>query len=89
MIFERGSSKQQTSNDYNEQAEREKKAREKQVLISKNQLLEERVRILESYGSNEEYWYSGQPAQKMCMNQARTKQAKAIKFQKVEIGRAH
>ena len=86
-IFERSFIKEQASNEYNEKADRERKDRERQVLITKNKHLEERIRILESYGSNEEHWYTGQPAQRMYMKQARAQQAKVIDFQKVKNNR--
>ena len=51
------------------------------MLIAKNKHLEERVKVLESCDSNEKHWYSGQPAQRMYMKQAKSQQAKAINFQ--------
>ena len=86
-IYELRFVKEKASNEYNEKEDRERKARERQVLITKNKHLEERVRILESYGSGEEHWYSGQPAQRMYLKQARTTNSKALNFQQVKDNR--
>ena len=54
------------------------------MLITKNEHLEERVRVLESGESNEKHCYSGQPAQRIYLKQARSQQAKAIDFQEIK-----